>query len=416
MKSVFNLINLGKFSLYRNVFFMLLGNGIFAFSQWLQLSLISKFTNISTLGTYTLGLGIVSPVFMFLGLQLRTILITDSKKDFNFSDFLNLRLILNILSLLIISIIVIFLKEKNVVSIVVLLAVQKISESFSELFNSNQQKLENINILAYSLILKGIGSAISVYIGLFFFKSIEIGVLLSVCFTLLVLFFYDYRNYKKYYYEKIKFNLNLQNSKKLFIKCFPLGVVVLIISLNANIAKYFLESYEGRDVQGAYSSISYILIVGIFIVDALGQTFVPRLSNYYYEKKLKNFKEIAVIFISVSILIGLGLSLVSFFFGDFILNLLFSKEIAKYSSFFSKYMFISILTFIASSLGYILTSIGEFKIQPFINATILIANFILSYFLIKIYGLDGTIITLAVCFIIQIIFTLIVLRKKLLVN
>lgn len=416
MKSILNLINLDKFSLYRNVFFMLLGNGIFAFSQWLQLSLISKFTNINTLGTYTLGLSIVSPVFMFLGLQLRTILITDSKKEFNFSDFLNLRLALNALSLLIISVLVIFLKEKNIISIVVLLATQKIIESFSELFNSNQQKLENINILAYSLMLKGAGSAISVYVGLFFFKSIEIGILLSVCFSLLVLLFYDYRNYKKYYYEKIKLDFKLPNGKKLFIKCFPLGIVVLIISLNANIAKYFLENYEGRDIQGVFSSLSYILIVGIFIVDALGQTFVPRLSNYYYEKKLKNFKEIAVIFISISVLIGLGLAVVSFFFGDYILKFLFNAEIAKYSSFFSKYMFVSILTFIASSLGYILTSIGEFKIQPFINGTILIANFILSYFLIKAYGLDGTVITLAVCFIIQIIFTLIVLRRKLLIN
>lgn len=416
MKFIVKNLSTDKFSLHRNVFFMLLGNGIFAFSQWLQLSLISKFTNINTLGTYTLGLSIVSPVFMFLGLQLRTILITDSKKEFNFSDFLNLRLVLNALSLLIISVLVIFLKEKNIVSIVVLLAAQKIIESFSELFNSNQQKLENINILAYSLMLKGAGSAISVYVGLFFFKSIEIGILLSVCFSLLVLLFYDYRNYKKYYYEKIKLDFKLPNGKKLFIKCFPLGIVVLIISLNANIAKYFLENYEGREIQGVFSSLSYILIVGIFIVDALGQTFVPRLSNYYYETKLKNFKEISMIFISISVLIGLGLAVVSFFFGEYILRFLFNAEIAKYSSFFSKYMFVSILMFIASSLGYILTSIGEFKIQPFINGTILITNFILSYFLIKAYGLDGTVITLAVCYIIQTIFTLIVLRRRLLIN
>lgn len=334
MKSVFDIIDVRKFPLYRNVFFMLLGNGIFAFSQWLQLSLISKFTNINTLGTYTLGLSIVSPVFMFLGLQLRTILVTDSKKEFDFSDYINLRLILNILSLLIISILVFFFKEKQIVSIVLLLTIQKIIESFSELFNSNQQKLEKINVLAYSLILKGLGSVVSVFVGLFFFKSILIGVLLSVGFTFLVLIFYDYYNYKKYYYEKIKINFNFENSKKLFRKCFPLGVVVLIISLNANVAKYFLEHYEGRDVQGVYSSVSYVLIVGVFIVDALGQTFVPKLSNYYYEKKIENFKGIAEIFISISILIGLVLSIVSFFFGDYILKFLFSEEIAKYSSFF----------------------------------------------------------------------------------
>ncbi|KGT08083.1 hypothetical protein NV63_18560 [Elizabethkingia anophelis] len=68
-------------------FFMILGNGFFAFSQWVQLSIISKYTSIEILGFYTLALSIVSPIFMLSSLQLRTILVTDSKIEFNFNDF-----------------------------------------------------------------------------------------------------------------------------------------------------------------------------------------------------------------------------------------------------------------------------------------------------------------------------------------
>lgn len=391
---------------------MLLGNGFFAFSQWIQISIISKYTSTEVLGFYTLALSLISPIFMLSSLQLRTILITDSSSEFNFNDFFNLRVVVNFFSLLIVLGVLIFVHNTNILIITLVLSFQKIFESFSELFNSKQQKLEKINVLALSLFFKGIGAIISLLCGLFIFNSLTIGLCLILIAYLLVILFYDYRKYSIPPFTRIIISFkNRKSLNKLFLRGLPLGLVLLIISLNANISKYFLEVYAGTKAQAVYSSISYLLVIGVFILDAFGQVFVPRLNIYYWNKDIIQFKKLALFFISGSIFISISLYIGSLLFGDFILKFLFNAEIAKYSSFLSNYMLVSILIFIASSLGYILTSIREFKVQPYINGIVLLFNVVLSFVFIKKFGLNGTIIVLGICFSIQIILTVLAIYR-----
>lgn len=409
---------LKKGSLKRNIFFMLLGNGVFAFSQWLQLSLISKYCSIETLGFFTLALSVISPVFMLTGLQLRTLIITDVHSQTEFGTFFKLRIWTSILSLSIIIIIALLLSNLTLLPYLLLLTFQKVLEGLSELFNSKQQQNENIEILTLSLFLKGASIILSIFIGLVFFKSLFIGLSLILFFYVIILYFNDYKNYKKGYHQKIILNLPFDKIKNLAKRGLPLGIVLLIISLNANISKYFLEIYAGTKIQAIFSSISYVLVIGIFILDSLGQVFVPRLSKFYYDKEYLSFQKYSFNFVLLSFLIGSALFLFSLFFGEDTLRFLFNAKISAYSGFLSKYLMAGILIFISSSLGYILTSMGEFKVQPYINFFILIVNFILSYFLIKHYELIGVIITLTICFSLQIIITLsiiinrVVTRKK----
>lgn len=406
-------LTLKKGSLKRNIFFMLLGNGVFAFAQWLQISLISKYSSIDTLGFFTLALGIISPVFMFTGLQLRTLIITDAESEHEFSTFFNLRILTSVLSLIIIVLIGVFLPNKELFPFLFLLSFQKILEGLSELFNSKQQQQEKIENLALSLSLKGISIIFSIWLGLIVFQSLFIGLLLILFFYIIILFFNDYRNYKKEAPQKFTFKAPFHEIRKLIIKGLPLGIVLLVISLNANVSKYFLEAYCGTEKQAIYSSISYILIIGLFILDSLGQTFVPRLSKYYYNAEFYQFKKLTTTFVALSFFIGACLYLFSLFFGDIALKFLFNEKISEYSVFLSNYLLVSILIFIASSLGYTLTAMGEFKVQPFINITILLVNIILSFFLIEKYELNGVIIGLGACFSIQIIITFVIIAKRL---
>lgn len=390
---------------------MLLGNGFYAFAQWLQLSFISKLSDTNILGLYTLALGVVSPVFMFSSFQLRTLLVTDVQKTYKVNDFFNFRLLMNLLSIIIVIILMFFINNEEILFLLLLISGQKVLESFSELFNTKQQKLENMNILAFSLFFKGLALVISISTCLFFFKSLELGLVLNIIFLIMIIILYDYRFYKKYDFEKLFLNINKVSFKKIFLKGLPLGIVLLIISLNANIAKYFLENFEGTKIQAVYSSLSYILIIGVFVLDAVGQAFIPKLSKYFFSNDFIQLRKLSFFFIMMSFLIGGVLFLGSFFFGEKILKILFNDYIATFHVFFSYYMLVSILVFIASSLGYILTSIGEFRIQPFINGVILILNIILSYFFIKSNGLYGTLLVLGICFSVQILGTVIAINR-----
>jgi O-antigen/teichoic acid export membrane protein len=255
-------------------------------------------------------------------------------------------------------------------------------------------------------------SAIMIVLKILLFLAVVVGLCLILVFYLFIIYFNDYRNYKNIYHEKVVFKGKKQDLYNIIILGLPLGIVLLIISLNANVSKYFLEIYSGTEKQAIFSAISYILVIGLFILDSLGQSFVPRLSRYFYERNFKNFKNLTIIFVGLSLLIGTTLFVFSLFFGKVGLQFLFNEKISEYSGFLSQYLSVCILVFIASSLGYTLTSMGEFNVQPIINLVILLVNLVLSFFLIKKYELFGVIIVLGICFLLQIIITTYLIMRK----
>gem|GEM_PF-3343665 len=394
-----------KNSLKNNLFYMLVGNGAFAFAQWLQLSLIAKYCSLETLGLFTLTLGVISPIYLFFGLQLRTLIVTNIRPEVSFNVYLKLRIYTSILAFLFTLLLALVISDFSILPFFILLSFQKILEGFSELFNSIQQHKERMDILARSMLLKAAAIIFSILLGLLVFNSLFIAFFFIILIYISIIYFNDYKVYRKDATTGISFGVSRKVLLSVGRTALPLGIVLLVVSLNANISKYFIEYFAGTGIQAIYSSITYILVIGLFVVDSLGQTFVPRISKYYFNKNYPSFIKIVCVFLLSSITIGLSLFLLSFFFGSEILQLLFNSKIASYNIFFTKYMLVSLLVFVASSLGFTLTAMGEFKIQPYINIFILLLNVVLSFFLIKYFLLDGIIIVLGICFFTQIIIT-----------
>lgn len=394
----------------KNMLWMFLGNAIYAFSQWFQISTISKLSSINTLGQFTLALAIVSPVFMFSNLQLRGVQVTDSKGDWKFSDYFTLRFLSNILSVFFLLFLYIFVKID--VILLLLLCLLKCIEGISEIFNSRQQLNEQMKMVSISFILKGLSIILSTFVGLYFFDNLYFGLFLAVIINLLILFFNDYRNCKSFLEGQKIFNLDKKNIYSLFLKALPLGVVMLVLSLNTNSLKYYVEYFLGTKVQGIYSSLTYVIVLGTFVLSATAQTILPRLGKYYNENKLVEFKSIAIRFIFISILLGIISYVGSLLFSEIILKILFSNSFLEYTYLFKLIMFSTIFIYAASSLGYILTSMREFKIQPYINVSVLLCNIIFGYVFIKKFGINGLIYSSIISFILQIIFTLVIILKK----
>jgi len=399
-----------KKSLKHNVIWMFIGNAIYAFSQWFQISTISKLSDNNSLGNFTLALAIVSPVFMFSNLQLRGVQVTDTLEEWKFSDYFSLRFFSNLVSILFL-IIVCLIVDVNI-WLILLLSLLKSIEGFSEIFNSRQQLNEQMRLVSISFILKGVSIIISTFIGLYFFKSIEIGLALAITINLLILCLNDYKNCKPLLSNQQIFKRDNIRLKSLLIKAFPLGIVMLILSLNTNSLKYYVEYFLGTETQGVYSSLTYVIILGNFVLSAIAQTILPRLGKFYNEDQLTSFKSIAFKFILISIGIGTVSFIMSYIFADTILALLFNKKFLDYNILFKLIMFSTIFIYCASSLGYILTSMREYKVQPFINMTVLVSNLIFGYIFIRKYGINGLVFSSILSFTIQIIYTSLIILKK----
>src|SRR5258708_4163617 len=82
-----------KLTLRANFGWTIAGNGISAATQWGTVVLLARLGNPAMLGQYALALAICSPAFLLAGLSLRTVQATDVRGEFDFSDYLTLRLL-----------------------------------------------------------------------------------------------------------------------------------------------------------------------------------------------------------------------------------------------------------------------------------------------------------------------------------
>lgn len=394
-------------SLKLNIIYMFIANFIYALSNWAQLSLVSKMTDGIILGNYTLAIAVVTPIYLFLNMQLRALMLTDNKIEYLLSEYFTFRLTTTIL-LIILTTIICFIFNLNY-SILLSYALLRSIEGIAEIFNSKSQQQEDILTVSKSISIKSIFALLGFIIGLYFFKKISIGFFIAIILNLLVLFFFDFNRFKEY--DKYRIS-KFYKYKRLLLKTLPLGVVILIISLNSNISKFYIEYYIDTYAQGIYSSLSYCIILGSFVANAIGQTIAPRLSKYYHNNELILFCKLKNKFILINTLIGLLAILFAILFGKDLLSLLFNKIISTYTYQFVLIMISGLFIYIATALGYILTSMREFKIQPYINFTILFINIIASFLLIPKYGIDGAIYTTICIYIIQDIITYYIIKIK----
>lgn len=401
---------MGEVSLKKNVGWMFIGNSFYAFTQWIQLSLITKFCDTYILGSYTLALAITAPIFMFLGLQLRGLLVTDAKREWNFSSYFSLRFYSMVFALLIV-IAYCFLNEQGF-CIFLLVALVKLIEGLAEIFNAQQQLYEQMQYVARSLILKGVFATIGIAIGVLLLNSLEYGLLIAFISNAIILIVNDYRNCKLIVEKGNILSFDIKKNKQLIIKALPLGIVMCVISLNTNVSKYITEMFLGTEQQGIYSTIAYCLVIGNFVNGAIGQSFSPRLSKYFLNNNLTEFKNLVKKYLVINFGMGVLLFIGALLGGYYFLQIMFSKEIANYSTLFSIVMFSGIFMYCTSSLGYILTAMRIFKIQPFINIVVLIINTILCLLFIKYWGIYGVVYASIISFSIQGILTFISIKKN----
>ncbi|MGS4347472.1 lipopolysaccharide biosynthesis protein [Myroides odoratus] len=399
-----------KGSLKANVASMFSANLLYALSSWAQLSLVAKFLDGITLGNYTLAIAIVTPLYLLTNMQLRSLIITDNVDQFSFSQYYSFRLISNVILLLVVLLIGIYIGD---VFIIGLFALSKIIESNSDIINSYFQKQETMHYVTKSVSYRSIGGFLGMAIGVVIFNDIIIGLSLSVLFTGAAFILYDKRHAIKkgvYHFEYI---INKQILLKMFKVAFPLGVVIFLISLNTNVSKFVLEKYVGTELQGIYSSVSYLIILGTFVCNAVGQSFAPRLSKYFGNREFDKFKSLQKKFILFNLGIGIVTIIASVVLGEFILRLLFNEEISKYTKLFTYITIVGLGNYLATALGYTLTAMREFKIQPKINFLIFILKLSIIFYFVNHYGIYGAVYSSIITLFIQNIIVYFYINMKL---
>jgi len=406
-------------SLRQNFSWTLVGNIVYAACQWGMLVVLAKMGSPVMVGQFALGLAVTAPIIMFANLQLRAVQATDARHEYLFDDYLSLRLATTIAALAAIAGVVIFSGYRSETALVILaVGVAKAFEAISDVFYGRLQQHERMDRIAKSMIIKGPLSLLALGFGVYLTDSTLWGAVGLAVAWALVLVSYDVRSgltlkgrdagvadvsadggrrvaprprwINKTSFALIKLSL-------------PLGFVMLLISLNANIPRYFIEHYLGERELGIFAAIAYLMVAGGMVVNALGQSASPRLAKHYAAAEAKPFRHLLGKLIAISALLGLaGVAIVAVA-GETILTMIYKPEYAQHLDVFLLLMVATGLGFSASFLGYAMTAARYFRVQAPLFAMVTAVSILTCLWLVPLYGLSGAAVALVIAAAVQLL-------------
>ena len=388
-------------SLKANVSWTFWGNAVNAGCQWGIVVLLAKLGNPTMVGQYALGLAVSAPILLFAYLQLRAIQATDVNGEFSFGDYFGLRLAATGAALAFVLSLLSFGSYSAPTALTIIgLAVAKSVDGISDVFYGFLQQHERLDCIARSMLIRSPLSLAAMGIAVYATHSVVIGVVTLSIVSALVLIAYDIPVSRRLANilrptaaEHIPLTFaphwNGPQIKKLLYSSLPLGCVMLLVSLQVNIPRYFIEHFQNEEAVGIFAALAYVLAAGSLVTDAIGQSLTPRLARLYRCNYLGEFRRILMLLTVFGVLSGLSVVALSWVLGRQILTVLYKPEYVRHLDVFLLLMASAAPTYIASFFGYAMTAARLFWIQLPLSAWSALSVAILSWLLIPGRGLRG---------------------------
>ncbi|MGO9315518.1 MAG: lipopolysaccharide biosynthesis protein [Syntrophobacteraceae bacterium] len=393
-------------SLTRNFSWTLAGNVAYTGCQWAMLAVLAKLGTPGMVGQFVLSLAVTAPVIMFSNLNLRAVQATDARHEYQFADYLGLRLVCTLLAVAAI-IAVTFLSgyRGQTATVILAVGVAKAFESISDIYYGLLQRHERMDYIARSMMIKGPLSLIALAMGSYMTGRIFWGACAMALVWGLVLVLYDIpvagivlsgknaRTGKRggdcSILAAMKPRWNRFELGSLMWCSLPLGLVMMLISLNANIPRYFIVHYLGTEQLGIFAAMAYLMLAGNTIVGALGQSASPVLARHYAEGQIKAFYGLLIKLVGIGALLGGGGILVAVFAGRELLTILYTPQYAERVDVFVWIMAAAAVSYIASFLGYGMTAARYFQAQTPLMACVALCSALACFWLVPATGLSG---------------------------
>lgn len=381
--------------LRQNFAWTLAGNLTYSACQWGFVVVLSRLGNPEMVGQVALGLAIATPVFLLSQLQLRSLQATDaSHVEYRPGDYLALRLVMTALALLVIVGVTIVARYRGQTALViVLVAAAKACDSISDVFYGQLQQYEDMARIARSMVMRGILAVCALGASVRVTHSAAWGAFAWACAWAAVLVLYDARPTKVVSTQLV---WNWAAMRRLAGTAFPLGVVMMFLSLDANIPRYVIAHDLGEGALGLFAAVASLQAAGTVFVSAIGQTASPRLARYHFLGDHHSFRLLVQRLLAIAVLPGLLLIGVALVSGDAVPRLLFGPAFAHQGVVFL-WLSVSMTTWlIVSVLGYAATAMRRIRFQPYVLGFVAVTTLMVCVFTVPRYGISGAAIAAAI--------------------
>lgn len=383
--------------LRRNFAWTLAGNGLYAASQWGILIALAKMADPAAVGRFALGLAVTAPIFLFTNLQLRAVQATDARAEFRFGEYLRLRMLMTAGAILTVALVVGIAGEPRSTSLAILaVAGAKAVESLSDVAYGLFQRRERMDWIAVSMTARGPLSLALLGIAVHVTGSVAWGAVAMAAAFAIVLATYDVSRVRRALAAEdggmpaaVRPERSFPRILRLARIALPLGFVMTLVSLNANIPRYFLEAHLGERDLGIFTALAQVTVAGTMIVNALGQSATPRLAGHYSEKNAAEFRRLLGRLLIGAAGLGAGGLILAAVAGRPILAILYRPEYAAQVNVLHVLVLGAALSFLSSFLGYGMTAARSFRAQVPLFTIVVLGTTAASALLVPRFGLMG---------------------------
>jgi O-antigen/teichoic acid export membrane protein len=332
---------------------------------------------------------------------------------FNFGDYAGLRILMTLLAAMTICGISGVFYRGATAGTIVAFALSKSIESLSDILYGQWQQRERMDLISKSLMLRGFLGLAMVAISFSVFHKVWIAVCCMSAAWAVVLSSFDIPHtivIARQMRQTITPNFSKDRMRKLFTLCIPLGGVIMLGSLISNVPRYMISHFRGERELGIFSALSYILIGGAMIVNALGQSATPRLAAYAANGTIIEFYRLLNRLLLIGLALGVSGILIALVAGRQIVTLIYGQAYAQSYELLPWLMVAAALSYLSSFNGYSITAARLFRIQVPLSILQTILTVALCYVCVQKRGMVGAAEALAGVSLVQLIGNAIVLR------
>lgn len=382
------------------------GNAAYALGQFGVLLAITRAATLETVGQYALALAICAPIHLGLGFRLRTARSVDAARAASMKHYWILAAFGAAVALTLSSGLAFFVfEEAGARLIMVGVAATKAVETFIDVHYGELQRTGDLRRLSRAQLVRAIVAVVTVAAVLALTDSVTWAVFAAAAASLLQFVLVERPGKYALRSQDVAQHNQHVSPFKLFRHVAPLGITAAVTSLNAAAPRIIVGAVLGESALGVYAVLTYSTVAMNLVANSIGQALIGQMSRDVAAKHFRRMLRSAFVASLVVMLGGILILLVLAVAGQTILGGLFGQA-------FADEVGLAILLAIGATLGglatvwyYALSSIGNFKLHPYISLGVAAVALPTIYLLSSSYGLHGAAAGLIVGYSVQWIVT-----------
>jgi O-antigen/teichoic acid export membrane protein len=390
-----------------NSAFLLVGSITAALLQWIFLLLIARRGGAVLTGQYSLAQSYVIPASYFAWLSLRQTVIVQRNPDYDFHDYLFLRILVPFLSYSVLFFVIsIERPAAEFLSLTAAVFLLKYVEGFFDLTFGCFQASGQTETIVNSSALRFFLSLPAFFIVLTLTNSAPAAIGTAGLVWLAIFVIVEYwRNplLKRVTHPLITAQPDIWKKRgRLFLINFPLGISGLIMSLGTSIPRIVVDRYLGAAELGYFSAAGHFLVVGSLLTAAVGQALLSELVSDVERKDRRRFWRHLLGASGILVAACGAATPIAFWGGGFILSALYGPSFAAHGGLLVAAAISAAPIFVASVFAFGMFATKKFSAVTKAYAVNLAVMAGLSIWLVPYFGAQGAFAAISFASLVQI--------------